>query len=379
MAERPAGSPDLLAALQARRITVKVGSALLVQPDGRVRREWLDGLAHDLEMLVGEGRELIVVTSGAIALGWRRLGMKKRPVRLDAKQAAAAAGQIVLAQAWQDSLAARGLKTAQILVTLDDTEARRRYLNARATIGKLLEHGAVPIVNENDTVATGEIRFGDNDRLSARVAVMASAETLVLLSDIDGLYSADPRRDPEAAHVPDVSAITPDIVAMAGGAVSGVGTGGMVTKIAAASIATGAGCGVILTLGTPQRPLLALRNGARATFFHPRTSPRRARKDWIAGSLGAMGTLVVDDGAAAALKRGSSLLPAGVRTVEGDFEKGDAVLVRTLAGATLAKGLCAYDAAEARLLAGRRTDEIEQVLGWRGRDVLVHRDDLVLL
>jgi glutamate 5-kinase len=366
-------------ALQARRLTVKVGSALLVQPDGELRRDWLDGLAADIADLHGAGRELIVVTSGAIALGWRRLGMRKRPVRLDDKQAAAAAGQIVLARAWQDSLAARGLTTAQILVTLDDTEARRRYLNARATMAKLLEHRAVPIVNENDTVATGEIRFGDNDRLSARVAVMASAETLVLLSDIDGLYTADPRSDPSAVHVPVVEAITPEIVAMAGGSVTSVGTGGMVTKLAAASIATGAGCSVLLTRGTGERPLTALEAGARCTVFVPRTNPRRARTDWIAGSLGAMGTVVVDDGAAGALRRGSSLLPAGVRAIEGNFERGDAVLIKTLAGTVLAKGLCAYDADEARLLAGRRTDEIEAILGWRGRDVLVHRDDLVLL
>lgn len=367
-------------ALAAHRLTVKVGSALLVRPDGSLRRDWLDGLAADLAALHGEGRELIVVTSGAIALGWRRLGMKKRPVRLDDKQAAAAAGQIMLARAWEDSLAAVGLKTAQVLVTLADTEARRRYLNARATLAKLLEHRAVPIVNENDTVATSEIRFGDNDRLSARVAVMASAETLILLSDIDGLYTADPRSHPDARHVPAVLAITPEIVGMAGGAVSHAGTGGMVTKIAAATIATGAGCAVVLTQGATERPLKALQEGARCTVFAPVTSsPRRARKDWIAGSLGVMGALIVDDGAALALKRGSSLLPAGVRLVEGAFERGDAVLIRSADGVALAKGLSAYDANEARLLAGRRTQEIEAILGWRGRDVLVHRDDLVLL
>jgi glutamate 5-kinase len=367
-------------ALAVRRLVVKVGSALLVEPSGEPRRAWLEALAADLAARRAVGAEVIVVTSGAIALGWRALGLPRRPVRLEEKQAAAAAGQILLARAWADGLAAVGLPAAQILLTLDDTEARRRYLNARATIATLLRLGAVPVVNENDTVATSEIRFGDNDRLSARVAVMASAETLVLLSDVDGLYTADPRHDPAARHVPLVAALTPEIDAMAGGtAAGGAGTGGMVSKLAAARIATRAGCRVVLTKGAVLRPLTALAEGARCTIFAAPTSPRRARKDWIAGSLATMGTLQVDAGAEAALKRGSSLLAAGVTAVVGSFERGDAVLVTGPGGTPLAKGLIAYDAADARRLAGHPSEAFEALLGFRGRDALVHRDDLVLL
>jgi glutamate 5-kinase len=365
-------------ALRARRLTVKVGSALLVD-GGRVRTAWLDGLAADIARLRGRGQQVIVVTSGAIALGRPRLGLGRRPARLDEKQAAAATGQILLARAWQEALAGVGLETAQILITLDDTEARRRYLNARATLDTLLRLGVVPVVNENDTVATTEIRIGDNDRLAARVAVMASAETLVLLSDVDGLYTADPSRDPAATHLPRIDEILPEIAAMAGASASAVGTGGMLTKIEAARIATRAGCAVLLGKGDVARPLEALESGARSTLFTSRLSPRRARKEWIAASLGTSGALVVDDGAVGALRRGGSLLPAGVRAVEGEFGKGDAVAVRTPDGTTVGKGLVAYDAADARRIAGRRTDEIETLLGWRGRDEIVHRDDLVLL
>lgn len=367
-------------ALAARRLVLKVGSALLVEPSGELRRAWLDGLATDIAQRRALAQDVIVVTSGAIALGWRVLGLKQRPVRLEEKQAAAAAGQILLARAWADSLAAAGQRTAQILITLDDTEARRRYLNARATMATLLRLGVVPVVNENDTVATSEIRFGDNDRLSARVAVMASAETLVLLSDVDGLYTADPRQDPNAAHVPVVERLTPAIEAMAGGtAVGGPGTGGMVSKLEAARIATGAGCRVVLAKGAVPRPLTALEEGARCTVFDATTTPRRARKDWIAGSLAPVGTLHVDEGAESALRRGSSLLPAGVTRIEGTFDRGDPVLVVGPGGTALAKGLVAYDATDARRLAGRRTEEIQAILGFRGRDALVHRDDLVLL
>lgn len=373
-------SADLLAkALRARRLVVKVGSALLVAAEGTVRRAWLEGLAQDIAALRGRGQQVVIVTSGAIALGRKHLGLPRRPLRLEEKQAAAAAGQIVLARAWQESLHRTGLEAAQILVTLEDTEARRRYLNARATVETLLRLGAVPVVNENDTVATTEIRFGDNDRLSARVAVMASAETLVLLSDVDGLYTADPRKDPEARHLPLVEAITPEIEAMAGGAGSLVGTGGMASKLIAARIATASGCSVVLAQGRGERPLAALAAGARCTLFPARTSPRRARKDWIAASLGVAGALRIDAGALSALKRGSSLLPAGVVAVEGSFERGDAVLVRGPDGAPVAKGLSAYDAADAKALLGRRTEEIEAVLGYRGRDEMIHRDDLVLL
>lgn len=365
-------------ALRARRLTVKVGSALLVD-GGEVRSRWLQGLAADIARLRGRGQQVIVVTSGAIALGRPRLGLGRRPARLDEKQAAAATGQILLARAWQEALAGVGLETAQILITLDDTEARRRYLNARATVDTLLRLGVVPVVNENDTVATAEIRIGDNDRLSARVAVMASAATLVLLSDVDGLYTADPARHPGATHLARVDEILPEIAAMAGGTASGVGTGGMVTKIEAARIATRAGCAVLLGRGDLERPLEALEAGARCTLFPARLSPRRARKEWIAASLGATGALVIDAGALDALRRGGSLLPAGVRAVEGEFGKGDTVMIRSPGGGAVAKGLAAYDAADARRIAGHRTEEIEAVLGWRGGDEIVHRDDLVLL
>jgi glutamate 5-kinase len=367
------------AALQARRLVIKIGSSLLADEDGRVRDRWLDGLAADIAGLTSRGRQVIVVTSGAIALGRPQLGLKHRPTRLDEKQAAAAVGQILLAHAYQEALGSRGLRTGQVLVTLDDTEDRRRYLNARATLETLLRLGVTPVVNENDTVATTEIRFGDNDRLSARVAVMASAETLVLLSDVDGLYTADPRRDPTAIHLPLVEAITPEVMAMGGDVGSSVGTGGMASKLVAATIATAAGCSVILAAGSPIRPLAALEAGGRATLFPARISPRKARKEWIAASLGTSGTLVIDQGAVGALQRGSSLLPAGVLAVEGEFGRGDAVLVKAEAGEPVAKGLIAYDAVDARRLCGRRTHEIEALLGWRGRDEVIHRDDLVLL
>ena len=369
---------SVVQALSARRIVVKVGSALLVEA-GSVRTAWLDGLASDIARLRSRGQQVLVVTSGAIALGRPRLGLARRPARLDEKQAAAATGQILLARAWQEALARQGLETAQILITLDDTEARRRYLNARATVDTLLRIGVVPVVNENDTVATTEIRIGDNDRLSARVAVMASAECLVLLSDVDGLYTADPRRDPDATRLPLVPEITAEIDAMAGGSGSQVGTGGMVTKIEAARIATRGGCAVVLGKGAVDRPILALEAGAPCTLFPAQGSPRRARKDWIAASLGVAGSLVIDEGAVQALKRGGSLLPPGVRQVEGDFEKGDTVLVTTPTGVAIAKGLVASDAADARRIAGRRTEEIEAILGYRWRDELVHRDDLVVL
>lgn len=366
-------------ALQAKRLVLKIGSSLLVKPDGTVRSEWLAALARDIAAIRTRGQEVVVVTSGAIALGWRALGLARRPTRLEEKQASAASGQIQLAIAWQAALSGVGLRAAQVLVTLDDTEDRRRYLNARATMATLLALGAVPVVNENDTVATSEIRFGDNDRLSARVAVMLSAEGLVLLSDVDGLYTANPQIDPTASHVPLVAAITAEIEAMAGGAVSGVGTGGMASKLAAARIATGSGCTVLLAKGTVEGPLAALARGGRCTIFTAPTTPRGARKDWIAGALAVQGTLTIDAGALAALKRGSSLLPAGVRAVAGEFQRGDAVQVVGPAGVALAKGLCAYDASDARRIAGCRSPEIETLLGFRGRDEIIHRDDLVLL
>jgi glutamate 5-kinase len=367
-----------------RRIVVKIGSSLLVDREGRLRHAWLDSLARDLAARRARGQEVIVVTSGAIALGRRLLGLKPSGIKpggfkLEDQQAAAAVGQINLAHGYQASLARQDLTTAQLLLTLADTDSRRRYLNARTTIASLLRLGVVPVVNENDTLATNEIRFGDNDRLSARVAVMASADELILLSDVDGLYTGDPGHNPGAVRLELVASITPEIEAMAGGSGSQVGTGGMVSKLAAAKIATRAGCAVVLAPGTAPRPLTQLEQGGPCTRFPARENPGRARKDWIAASLGAMGVVRIDAGAARALRRGSSLLPAGVVAIEGSFERGDPVLVQDADGLDLAKGLSAYDAADARVIQGHKTEAIVGLLGYRGRDELIHRDDLVLL
>lgn len=363
----------------ARRIVVKVGSALLVDAGGAVAGGWLATLAADLAELRRRGADIIVVTSGAVAIGRSRLGLGAR-LRLAEKQAAAAAGQARLIEAWQEALAPHGLVAAQLLLTLDDTENRRRYLNARATLEALLSIGAVPVINENDTVATAEIRYGDNDRLSAHAAQMAGADLLILLSDIDGLYTADPRRNADAVHIPFVDDIGPAIEAMAGGANSAalVGSGGMATKIAAAKIATGYGCAVIIARGDIAHPLQAIREGAATTLFAPHSTPERARRAWIGGRLKPAGTLTIDAGAAAALKRGASLLPAGVIAIAGEFRRGDAVVIVAADGAIIGRGLVAYDAAEARRLLGKRTEDIEAALGYRGPSALVHRDDLAI-
>ena len=364
----------------AHRLVVKIGGALLVDArQGRPRAHWLAGVAADIAALRERGTDVVVVSSGAIALARRALGLNQRRLRLEEKQAAAAVGQIRLAQAWTEALSARALTAAQLLLTPEDTEDRRRYLNARATLHTLLSLGCVPVINENDTVATTEIRFGDNDRLAARVAEMVQADQLVLLSDIDGLYTADPRRDPDARHVPVVEALTPEIEAMGGEPPPGYSSGGMRTKLVAARIATQAGCAMAIALGHPDRPLTALSGGARCTWFLPAPEGRSARKRWIAGALAPLGTLVVDAGAARALAAGSSLLPAGVRRVEGAFERGDPVVVRGPDGTALARGLSAYASADAERIAGHRSVEIEALLGWRGRDEMIHRDDLVLL
>jgi glutamate 5-kinase len=363
----------------ARLIVVKVGSALLVdQATGALRREWLKGLCADIAALKSRGKSVIVVSSGAIALGRHALKLKPGALRLEESQAAAAAGQVRLAEAYADILASESIVAAQVLLTLGDTEQRRQYLNARATLKTLLGLGSVPVINENDTVATAEIRYGDNDRLAARVTSMMEADLLILLSDVDGLYTADPARVPHAEHVADVPAITPAIEAMAGGSMSGVGRGGMAAKLFAAKIATAAGANVVVAQGRIERPLDAVAKGARSTMFHAGESPAAARKRWIAGVLKPQGALVIDAGAVKALGEGRSLLPAGVRQVDGRFERGDAVIVRDGEGKEVARGLVAYGAADAERIAGKRSLEIEAILGYRGRDELIHRDDLAL-
>ncbi len=363
----------------AKRIVIKIGSALLVDDEtGGIRRKWLDAVADDVAALRGAGKEVVLVSSGAIAVGRRHLGLIKGTLRLEEKQAAAATGQIRLAHAYQETLARHDITVAQILITLDDTEERRRHLNARSTLNALLQMGAVPVINENDTVATSEIRFGDNDRLAARVAAMISADTLVLLSDIDGLYTADPRKDKNAAFIGEITEVTAEIEAMAGVAPTGYSSGGMVTKIAAARIAMAAGCRMVIASGKKTNPLQAILDGGTCSWFVPASGPKTARKSWIGGSLKAKGTLVVDDGALNALKGGRSLLPAGIVKVEGRFERGDAVLVTDRRGNEVARGLTAYDAADAKRIIGHKSKEIAALLGYRGRDEMIHRDDLVL-
>ena len=364
----------------ARRVVVKIGSALLVDAaTGRLNRAWLETLAADLAALRQRGQEVILVSSGAIALGRRQLGLAPGRLRLEESQAAAAVGQIRLAHAWKEVLEQHDLAVAQMLLTFGDTEERRRYLNARNTLETLLKLGAIPVVNENDTVATAEIRYGDNDRLAARVAQMASADCLVLLSDVDGLYTADPTVDANAQFVPEVTRITSAIEAMAGGSASAVGTGGMATKVMAGRIALAAGCNMCIAVGREPHPLERIVAGARCTWFVAEESPKTVRKQWIAGLLKPAGTLHVDAGAARALRSGKSLLPAGVTRVEGRFDRGDAVVVRDDDGLELARGLCAYSSEAARRVCGRRSQELEAILGYRGRDEMIHRDDLVLL
>jgi len=363
----------------ARRVVVKVGSALLVDAaTGRLNRGWLAALAEDLAAGRRGGQELVVVSSGAIALGRGPLQLAAGRLRLEESQAAAAVGQIRLAHAWTEVLEQTGLTVAQVLLTLGDTEQRRRYLNARGTLFTLLRLGAVPVINENDTVATAEIRYGDNDRLAARVAQMLSADCLVLLSDVDGLYSADPARDADATLIQQVAQITPEIEAMAGGVSSAVGSGGMATKLAAAKISLAAGCHMCVANGRETHPLRRIAEGARCTWFVAEASPLTVRKQWIAGSLQPVGELHVDAGAVRALRDGRSLLPAGVTKVGGRFDRGDPVVVRAPDGAEVARGLCAYSNGDAERIRGRRSSDLEELLGFRGRDEMIHRDDLVL-
>ena len=363
----------------AKRLVVKIGSALLVDEEsGRPHQSWLDALCDDIAAAHARGQEVLIVTSGAVAIGRGPLGMVGRKLRLEEKQAAAATGQSRLTQAYQTSLDRHAITVAQVLLTLDDSENRRRYINARNTLDTLLRLRAVPVINENDSVATAEIRFGDNDRLAARVAQMIGADACVLLSDIDGLYTADPRSNPGAMLVPEVREITAEVEAMAGVSATDMGTGGMVTKIMAAKICMGAGCRMAIAPGKPMRPLQALENGGRSTWFIPKAEPRAAWKSWIAGSVQTLGVIVVDDGAVRALFDGKSLLPAGVVDVSGEFERGDAVEVRGPDGRVIGKGLSAYAAADMRAIKGRKSEDIEAILGFRGRSEVIHRNDLVV-
>ncbi|SHO65187.1 glutamate 5-kinase [Pseudoxanthobacter soli DSM 19599] len=376
------GSAPVRRVSAARRVVVKVGSALLVEngaASGRLKADWLASLADDIAALTRQGAEVIVVSSGAIALGRGVLKLPRGPLKLEQAQAAASVGQIALARAWSEALAARSLVAAQVLLTLGDTEERRRYLNARSTLATLIRLGAVPVINENDAVATSEIRYGDNDRLAARVATMASADLLVLLSDIDGLYTAPPALDANARHIPVVERITPEIEAMAGAAASEFSRGGMKTKIDAARIAVSAGTAMVIASGKALNPLAAVDGGARFTWFDAHATPTLARKTWIAGSLDPHGSVMIDDGAVAALARGRSLLPAGVVAVAGAFSRGDAVrVVAKSSGREIGRGLVAYDYDHAVRIMGRNSREIEEIIGFVGRAEMIHRDDLAL-
>ena len=362
-----------------RRIVVKIGSSLLVDAKGgRLNEKWLASLAADIAALHAEKRDILVVSSGAIALGRTVLKLAAGELALEDSQGAAAVGQIALARNWTEALSRHGIAAGQVLVTLGDTEERRRYLNARSTIDRLLQWRAVPVINENDTVATNEIRYGDNDRLAARVATMVSADLLVLLSDVDGLYDAPPGVGASARHVPRVERITLEIEAMAGSAGSGLSRGGMQTKIEAGKIATAAGTHMVIASGRLDHPLRAIEDGARCTWFITAGNPVTARKKWIAGSLEPRGTLTIDAGAVAALRRGNSLLPVGVTRIEGAFARGDAVIIRGPDGVEIGRGLCAYDAEDAQKIRGRSSSEIDAILGFSGRTEIVHRDDLVV-
>ncbi len=364
----------------ARILVVKIGSSTLVDAaSGALAGDWLSDFAKDIARVKARGQQVVLVSSGAIALGRRQLKLAPGGLKLEEAQAAAAVGQIALARAWSEALAGHGLTVAQVLLTLGDTENRRRYLNARSTLKTLLALGSVPVINENDTVATAEIRFGDNDRLAARVTGMIEADCLVLLSDIDGLYASDPRVDENARFIPEVRAITPEIDAMAGAAGSGMGSGGMTTKLMAARIAMEAGANMVIANGAARPPLKTIEDGARCTWFLAQATPAAARKRWIAGSLKPSGSVTIDAGAASALAQGKSLLPAGVTAVDGAFERGDCVVVKDSTGREVARGLIAYGCDDARRIVRVKSGEIEAILGYRGRSELIHRDDMALM
>ncbi|MET1111814.1 MAG: glutamate 5-kinase [Allosphingosinicella sp.] len=377
----PASDPNATRApiAGARRIVVKIGSSLLIDEAGRARKGWLASLGEDIAALRSEGKQIAIVSSGAVALGREHLGLKRSP-RLDYKQAAAAAGQALLMQAWEQALSPHGIPTAQLLLTFEDTEQRRRSLNARATLEVRLGQGGRPVINENDSVATEELRYGDNDRLSARVAQLIRADLLILLSDVDGLYTADPARTPAAEHVPFVPRITDEVMALAAGSKdSGVGSGGMRTKLEAARIASTSGCATIIGSGREEKPLSRLTAGARATIVAATGSPGKAYKQWIAGALSPAGSVSIDDGAVTALAGGKSLLPGGIVSIEGEFDRGACIRILDRHGMEIARGITAYSAAEARTIRGRGSVHIAASLGYAGPDELIHRDDLVML
>ncbi|MEL7105354.1 MAG: glutamate 5-kinase [Pseudomonadota bacterium] len=360
----------------SKRIVVKIGSSLLVGEAG-LKHDWIAALAEDVAWLRGQGADVILVSSGSIALGRRALGLPGGVLALEQSQAAAAVGQIRLARAYEEALAPHGITTAQVLLTLEDSEDRRRYLNSRATLEQLLSLGVVPVVNENDTIATDEIRFGDNDRLAAQISATVGADLAVLLSDVDGLYTANPRDDAAATHLPEITEITPRIEAMAGDVGSGLSKGGMKTKVIAARTATAAGAAMVIAQGSGLNPLKALDAGGRATWFRPKTDPARAYKSWIA-AMKPRGEVTLDAGAVAALAKGKSLLPAGVTGVAGTFGRGDPVAILAPDGARLGIGLARYTAQDARRIAGQRTGDIEAILGYPARAALIHRDDLAI-
>ena len=369
---------DLIA--RASRIVIKIGSALLFDPKaGGLQTQWMAALASDVAQLHQAGKQVILVSSGSIALGRDALGVSTKRIRLDEKQAAAATGQIILAQAWNDSLKAHNITSAQILLAPDDTETRRKHLNARSTMQTLLSYGCVPVVNENDTITTYEIRFGDNDRLAARVAAMMSADLLILLSDIDGLYDKNPRRFAKAEHIPMIAALTDEIMAMGDGANSEFASGGMATKLAAARIATQSGVAMMICDGRTQGPLAALSQGAKASVFSAQIAPSTARKNWILGALDVHGRIIIDDGAKTALRKGRSLLHAGVSAITGTFERGDLVEICAQDGTIIARGLSGYSAREAQLLKGQKSADFEAIIGYDGKAELVHADDLVVI
>lgn len=364
----------------AKRVVIKIGSALLVDNEtGQLRKGWLAALAEDIATMRRRGQEILIVSSGSIAMGRKVLGLKSGALKLEESQAAAAAGQVLLAHAYQEILGLEDLTVAQILLTLSDTEERRRYLNARSTLSTLLSLGAIPVINENDTIATSEIRYGDNDRLGARVAQMMSADCLVLLSDIDGLYDKDPTTNDDARFIPEITELTSDIMAMGGGVQTDYGSGGMVTKLQAAQIATAAGCNMVIASGKIRHPLNAIETEkARFSFFTAKDTPRNARKKWIAGRHVSQGKLVLDAGAEKALQSGKSLLPAGVSSVEGQFERGDLVSLVNQDGNELGRGLCAYSSEDALKIIGHKSGDIARILGYSGRDEMIHRDELAL-